>query len=76
MGEFDLAIRGMRVGLTEMLEPEAKTGNTNLATGTNCEKARCNRGGAMLAKRLKTGAAPKGAARRETQYPMDNRLRR
>ncbi|EJJ97348.1 hypothetical protein KPNIH16_27596, partial [Klebsiella pneumoniae subsp. pneumoniae KPNIH16] len=28
----------MRVGLTEMLEPEAKTDNLNLATGANREK--------------------------------------
>ena len=28
----------MRVGLTEMLEPEAKTGSHDLATGANCEK--------------------------------------
>jgi hypothetical protein len=41
----------MRVGLTEMLEPEAKTDNPNLATGTNCEKALRHRGGAVLAKR-------------------------
>jgi hypothetical protein len=40
----------MRVGLTEMLEPEAKTDNLNLATGTNCEKAQRHRGGAALQK--------------------------
>ncbi|APV34060.1 hypothetical protein J921_2225 [Acinetobacter baumannii 25493_8] len=41
----------MRVGLTEMLEPEAKTDNRNLATGANCEKARCHRGGTALRKK-------------------------
>jgi hypothetical protein len=40
----------MRVGLTEMLEPEAKMGNLNLATGANCEKAQRHRGGAALPK--------------------------
>jgi len=40
----------MRVGLTEMLEPEAKTDNWNLATGTNCEKAQRHRGGTALQK--------------------------
>jgi hypothetical protein len=40
----------MQVGLTEMLEPEAKTDNLNLATGTNCEKALRHRGCAALRK--------------------------
>ena len=40
----------MRVGLTEMLEPEAKTGKLDLATGTNREKAQRHRGGAALPK--------------------------
>ncbi len=40
----------MRVGLTEMLEPEAKTGKLNLTTGTNCEKAPRHRGCAELQK--------------------------
>ncbi len=66
----------MRVGLTEMLEPEAKTGNPNLMTGTNCEKALSHRGGALLAKKLKTGAAQKGEARQETKNPTNKRLRR
>ena len=39
----------MRVGLTEMLEPEAKTDNLDLATGTNCEKAQSHRGGTAYA---------------------------
>jgi len=38
----------MRVGLTEMLEPEAKKGNLNLATGTNCEKALRHKSNAAL----------------------------
>ena len=40
----------MRVGLTEMLEPEAKTEITELTTGANREKAQRHGGGAMLAK--------------------------
>jgi hypothetical protein len=40
----------MRVGLIEMLEPEAKTDNLDLATGMNCEKAQRYRGGAALPK--------------------------
>jgi len=40
----------MRVGLTEMLEPEAKNGNLNLATGTNCEKTLRHRSSTALAK--------------------------
>ena len=40
----------MRVGLTEMLEPEANTGNWDLATGTNREQAQRHRGGAALPK--------------------------
>ncbi|AAS76315.1 hypothetical protein BK824_08560 [Klebsiella pneumoniae] len=41
----------MRVGLTEMLEPEAKTDNLNLATGANREKTLRHRGGTALQKR-------------------------
>jgi hypothetical protein len=41
----------MRVGLTEMLEPEAKTDNLDLVTGTNCEKAQRHRGGTALRKK-------------------------
>jgi len=62
--------------LTAQLDPEAKTGNPKLTTGANREKAVRHGGDALLAKKLKTGAAPKGEARRETQNPMDNRLRR
>ena len=40
----------MRVGLTEMLEPEAKTDNLDLATGANCEQAQRHRGCAALQK--------------------------
>ena len=65
----------MRVGLTAQLATEAKTETAELTTGANCEKTLCHRGGALLAKKLKTGAAPKGKARRETQNPTDNRLR-
>jgi hypothetical protein len=36
--------------LTAQLEPEAKTDNLNLATGTNCEKAQRHRGGTALRK--------------------------
>ena len=49
--------------MTEMLEPEAKTGNPKLTTSANREKALRHGGGALLAKKLKTGAAPKGEAR-------------
>ena len=42
------ADRRMRVGLTEMLEPEAKTDNLNLATGANREKTLRHRGGTAL----------------------------
>ena len=34
--------------LTAQLEPEAKTGNLNLATGANCEKALRHGSDAML----------------------------
>ena len=56
-------------------DPDASTGNPNLTTGANCEKTLCHRGGALLAKKLKTGAAPKGEARRETQTPTNKCLR-
>ena len=49
--------------MTAQLDPEAKTGNPKLTTGANCEKAVRHGGSAMLAKKLKTGAAPKGEAR-------------
>ena len=62
--------------MTAQLDPEARTGNPNLPTGANREKALHHRGGAMLTKKLKTGAAPKGAARRETQNPTNKRLRK
>ena len=61
--------------MTAQLDPEAKTETAELTTGANREKAVRHRGGALLAKKLKTGAAPKGKARRETQNPTDNRLR-
>jgi len=61
--------------LTAQLDPNAKTGNPKLTTGTNREKALRHRGGAMLAKKLKTGIAPKGDARQETQNPTNKRLR-
>jgi hypothetical protein len=62
--------------LTARLDPEAKTGNPKLTTGANREKALRHGGGALLAKKLKTGAAPKGEARQETQNPTNKRLRR
>ena len=40
-----------QVGLTEQLDPVAKMGNPNLATGAHCEKALRHGGCAMLAKR-------------------------
>jgi hypothetical protein len=40
----------MRVGLTEMLEPEAKMGSHDLVKGTNCENAQHHRGGTALQK--------------------------
>ena len=49
--------------MTAQLDPDAKTGNPNLTTGANREKAPRHRGGAMLAKKFETGAAPQGEAR-------------
>jgi len=40
----------MRVGLTAVLDPEAKIGNPSLTTGQHGEKAKRHGGGAMLAK--------------------------
>ena len=54
----------MRVGLTEMLEPEAKTDNLDLATGANCEKAQRHRGSAALAKHNASRRSPE---KRQTQ---------
>ena len=62
--------------MTARLDPETKTGSPRLTTGANREKALRHGGGALLAKKLKTGAAPKGAARRETKNPTNKRLRR
>ena len=62
--------------MTAKLDPEAKTGSPKLTTGKNREKAQRHGGSALLAKKLKTGAAPKGAARRETKNPTNNRLKR
>ena len=62
--------------MTAQLDPEAKTGNPRLTTGANREKAVCHGSDALLAKKMKTGAAPKGEARRETQNPTNKRLRR
>ena len=61
--------------MTDRLATDAKTGNPNLTTGANHEKARRNRGGAMLTKKLKTGTAPKGEARHTTKNPTNKRLR-
>ena len=55
---------------------QSKTETSELTTGTNREKAVCHQGGALLAKKLRTGAAPKGAARRETKNPTNKRLRK
>ena len=49
--------------MTAQLDPEAKTGSPKLTTGANREKTVRHGGDAMLAKKLKTGAAPKGEAR-------------
>ena len=49
--------------MTAQLATEAKTETAELTTGANCEKTVFHRGGALLAKKLKTGAAPKGEAR-------------
>ena len=62
--------------MTARLDPETKTGSPRLTTSANREKALRHGGGALLAKKLRTGAAPKGAARRETQNPTNKRLRR
>jgi hypothetical protein len=62
--------------LTAQLDPEAKTEISELTTGANREKAVRHQGGTLLAKKLKTGAAPKGEARRETQNLTNKRLRR
>ena len=45
--------------MTAQLDPEAKAEISELTTGANREKAVCHGGDAMLAKNLKTGAAPK-----------------
>ena len=62
--------------MTARLDPEAKTGNPKLTTSANREKALRHGGDAMLAKNLKTGAAPKGKARHTTKNPTNKRLRR
>ena len=62
--------------MTDRLATEAKTGNPKLTMGANHEKALRHGGGALLAKKLKTDAAPKGEARRETQNPTNKRLKR
>ena len=49
--------------MTAQLDPDAKTGKPNLTTSANREKALRHGGGVLLAKKLKTGAAPKGEAR-------------
>lgn len=65
-----------RVGLTAQLDPAVKTETTELTTGANREKALRHRGGAMLAKKFETGAAPKGEARNTAKTPEDKRLRK
>jgi len=76
--------------LTAQLDPEAKTETTELTMGANREKhcateaARCLQNDTWWRalrkrwrpKRLETGAASKGEARRETKNPTNNRLRR
>ena len=57
--------------MTAQLDPDAKTGNPNLTTCANCEKAVRHQGGALLAKKLKTGAAQHTA-----KNPANNRLRK
>ena len=49
--------------MTARFAPEAKSGHPKLTTSANREKALRHGGGALLAKKLKTGAAPKGEAR-------------
>ena len=61
--------------MTAQLDPEAKTGNPSLTTGANCEKALRHGGDAMPAKKLETGAAPKGEARHTAKTSADKRLR-
>ena len=61
--------------MTAQLDPEASTGNPSLTTGTNREKAQRHGGDAMPAKKLETGAAPKGEARHTAKTPADKRLR-
>ena len=56
----------MRVGLIEMLEPEAKTGGHDLVTGTNCGKALRHRGGAALRKQYLLALATQGAEAKKT----------
>ena len=48
--------------MTARLATEAKMGSPKLTTSANREKAVCHGSDAMLAKKLKTGAAPKGEA--------------
>ncbi len=62
--------------MTAQLDPEAKTETAELTTGANREKALRHGGGALLAKKLKTGAAPKGEARHTAKNPADKRLKR
>ena len=62
--------------MTDQLDPNAKKGSPKLATGANCEKAQRNRSGAMLKKKLQTGAMPKGAARHTAKNPANKRLER
>lgn len=70
------ATRRRRIGLTAQLDPDTKNETTELTTGANREKALRHRGGAVLAKKFETGAAPKGEARHTVKTPEDKRLRK
>ena len=54
--------------MTAQLDPET----TELTTGANREKAVRHGGGALLAKKLKTGAAPKGEPRHTAKTQQIN----
>ena len=58
--------------MTARLDPKAKTVSPKLTTGANREKAMRHGGDALLAKKLKTGAAPKGEARQTAKTQLIN----
>ena len=61
--------------MTARLDPETKTGSPRLTTSANREKALRHGGGALLAKKLRTGAENTGEARRNDKPSAEQRLR-